>query len=113
MTDILDYLPRFVTKDRVILPEDISHIDLVTDTVICKNGDTYSLKDCRIDAQAPFRDKNGNRVFERDIDATGGVVYRNGVGRWMLRHDDDFNAPVELRHIEVTGMVPFEEGKCK
>lgn len=118
---LLDLLPRLVTPEGVvILPEEIealNELSLECPYFVSKKG-TYQLYDCRCDRQAPFPDKNGKRVFERD---TVNDVENFGVsdstvslidGAWVVVRDDGWYEEMlcDCRsRIEVTGMIPFGE----
>lgn len=117
MPDILDYMPRFVASDgTVILPEDIREIDFEIGVVISRNGLITKISGCRIDAQAPFRDKNRKRVFERDLLEVDMAVYtayaplfRDNDGKFYFGYPKEYLGATSV--FEVTGMVPFEEEK--
>ena len=127
MTDFIDLLPRFATPDTVVLPEQVEQILInapkgggvsfwrpedVKSRLDWEDMRHVSLSDCRTDAQAPFRDKNGNRAFERDRvrddKADEGEIYFTD-GIWEIQWDNtDVENMCECHDfIEVTGMVPF------
>jgi len=121
--NLLDLLPRFVTPEGTgVLPEDIDKIHHINvpefGPCVVTYRDAYRLSDCRTDAQAPFLDKHGKRVFERDAVTNSGhgvgvVIFEDGafMVRWMLRNGDTATEFLALEHgkIEVTGMIPYGE----
>jgi len=121
--NLLDLLPRFVTPEGVvILPEDMEKIHsinggdigpCVVTTGARLKWDGFLISACRTDRQAPFRDKNGKRVFERDIanygGLTAGIIKYDAIGDWIIRFDDGQVFRLGYGRLEVTGMIPFGE----
>ena len=116
--NLLDLLPRFVMRDgTVVLPEMIDEIcPPLGELMWTEPGKQYcgdfDDSDCRQDRQAPFRDKHGNRVFERDVanygGLTAGIIKYDAIDDWTIRFDDGQVFRLGYGRLEVTGMIPYD-----